>query len=66
MSRSSELFFGLLSAATFYGSFGIVMPKYVAPAAASPIAPAIQVVVTTITLGSVAFFLWRYFRTGKE
>ena len=66
MSRSSKLFFGLLSAASFYGFFGFVMPKYLAPNAASSIAPAIQLIVTIITAGAIALFLWRFFRTDSE
>lgn len=66
MSRSSKLFFRLLSAATFYGLFGFVMPKYLAPDAASSIAPAIQLIVAIITVGAIALFLWRFFRTDAE
>lgn len=66
MSRSSNLFLGLLSAAAFYGVFGFAIPKYLAPEAANSIAPAIQLIVTALAVGLVLLSVWRFFRIDAE
>ena len=66
MSRSGNLILGLLSAASFYFLFGFAFPKYFAPQAASSIAPAIQIVVTTLSVAVAAKSLFRFFRTDSK
>lgn len=66
MSRSNKLILELLSAAAFYGFFGFAVPLYLAPEAAASIEPAIQIVVTVLTVLLVAISLSRFFQSDKQ
>ena len=66
MGRHGNPIFGLLSAAAFYGFFGVAVPRHFAPEAATSITPAVQGVVAVLALVVVAISLRRFLGSDTE
>ena len=66
MTKCGNLILGLLSAASFYGFFGVAVPRYLAPEAATSIMPAVEIVVAILALVVVAISVRGFIKAGTK